>query len=157
MKKNRPKRAEELQMPAAGTCEDCQAALFPFVLPNKAICVIPWLLAYKQRTKFAPLLYSSISTTECNQWQNLVQRVQLQKRIQCDIAQTEDIFFLMRKVLWSAKAPPLLPGEQIVLRLKGFFFFWTSTDAENQLVWKPCTKAHLLSHFTYTKFFEEDY
>lgn len=99
MKKRRPERAEELQTPAAGTREDCQAALFPLVLPNKATRVIPWVLAYKQRTKFVPLLYSSISTIECNQWQNLVRRAQLQKQIQRDTAQTEDIFLLMGRTL----------------------------------------------------------
>lgn len=67
MKKHRPERAEELQMLEAGTREDCRAALLPFVLPKKATRVIPWVLAYKQRTKFVPLLYSSISTAECNQ------------------------------------------------------------------------------------------
>ena len=99
MKKYRSERAEELQTPAAGTREDCQVALFPFVPPNKAICVIPWVLAYKQKTKFVPLLYFSVSTTECNQWQNLVRTVQQQKQIQCDTTQTEDILFLMRRML----------------------------------------------------------
>lgn len=103
VKKHRPERSEQLQTRAAGTREDCQVALFSFVLPNKATRVIPWVLAYKQRTKFVPLLYSSISTTECNQWQNLVRRAQLQKQIQRDTAQTEDILFLMRRLLWSAK------------------------------------------------------
>lgn len=130
MKKHRPERSEQLQTRVAGTHESCQAALFPFVLPNKATHVIPWVPAYKQRTKFVPLLYSSISSTECNQWQNLVQRAQLQKQIQCDTAQTEDTFFLMR----SIKAPPLFPKEQSVLQLRGFLFFCTLTVAENKLV-----------------------
>lgn len=151
MKKHRPKRSEQLQTRAAGTREGCQAAPLPFVLPNKATRVTPWVPAYKQRTKFVPLLYSSIGTTECNQWQNLVQRAQLQMQIHCDTAQTEDILFPMRRLLWSAKAPPLFP-KQRVLWLRGFSFFCTSTVAENKFVSETCTKAQLILYFIYTIF-----
>lgn len=130
MKKHRPERAEELQTPVAGTHEDCQAALFPFVLPNKATHVIPWVLAYKQRTKFVPLLHSSVSTAECNQWQNLVRRVQLQKQIQCDTAQAEELFS------WWWECCEVLKPHLCCLKNKECYDFGVSYSSALQLLQK---------------------